>query len=206
MSYRGPDDLTARARIRDVAFALIAERGVQGATLRAIASEAGVSPALVNHHFGSKQGVVDAVAEWVLDLLHSATEYDSASYDPAADHVRRSTNYQELLTGIPHLRPYLRRMLLDDTPGGREWFALMVKSTAAELSKREQAGMARASKDVLVEAAIVNVMALGPILLPGHLEHIFGEDPDDGEEILSRWSDAMSELLSSALYPPVRAR
>jgi len=43
------------ARIRDVAFALIAERGVQGSTLRAIASEAGVSPSFVNRDFGSNK-------------------------------------------------------------------------------------------------------------------------------------------------------
>jgi AcrR family transcriptional regulator len=47
-----PDDLTARARIREAAFALIADQGVHGATLRAIARRAGVSAALVNHHYG----------------------------------------------------------------------------------------------------------------------------------------------------------
>jgi len=201
MNFRGDDDLTARARIRDVAFVLIAERGVQGATLRAIASEAGVSKALVNHHFGSKQGVVDAVAEWVLERLESVTEHDSvSSHDPADDHVHRSTAYQELLTGVPALRVYLRRMLFDDTQRGREWFTLMVENTAKELRRREQAGMARASKDVRAEAAILNIWALGPILMPGHLEHLFQETDD--REILRRWTAAMSELLRSALYPP----
>ena len=57
-SRRATEDLTARARIRDSAFRLIATEGTRGATLRAIAREAGVSSPLVLHHFGSKQGVI----------------------------------------------------------------------------------------------------------------------------------------------------
>ena len=50
---RSAEDLTARARIRDAALALFAERGTDGATIRDIAKAAGVSGGLVRHHFGS---------------------------------------------------------------------------------------------------------------------------------------------------------
>ena len=56
-----PEDLTARARIREAAFRLFAAHGVEGTSLRAIAEEAGTSAALVMHHFGSKVGLVRAV-------------------------------------------------------------------------------------------------------------------------------------------------
>jgi AcrR family transcriptional regulator len=40
---------------------LFAEHGVQGASLRAITGEAGVNLAAVNYHFGSKEGLVEAI-------------------------------------------------------------------------------------------------------------------------------------------------
>jgi TetR/AcrR family transcriptional regulator, regulator of cefoperazone and chloramphenicol sensitivity len=53
---RSADDLTAAARIRDAAIEQFGEHGF-GTGLRAIAEAAGVSAALVIHHFGSKQGL-----------------------------------------------------------------------------------------------------------------------------------------------------
>src|SRR3712207_8086528 len=48
------DDLTGRARIRDAAIRRFAVDGF-GTSVRAIAADAGVSPGLVIHHFGSKE-------------------------------------------------------------------------------------------------------------------------------------------------------
>src|SRR4051794_25431792 len=65
------DDLTARARIREAAMAEFAARGVTGATIRGIAEQAGVSPALVQHHFGTKDGLRTACDAYVLDYLRT---------------------------------------------------------------------------------------------------------------------------------------
>ncbi|MEV3961982.1 TetR family transcriptional regulator [Nocardia sp. NPDC050193] len=56
LNMRSSDDLNTRARIRDAALALFGEEGF-GVGVRAIAAAAGVSPGLVNHHFGSKDGL-----------------------------------------------------------------------------------------------------------------------------------------------------
>lgn len=50
----GDTDVT-RAAILDAARLVFAERGYERGTIRGIASEAGVDPALVHHHFGTKQ-------------------------------------------------------------------------------------------------------------------------------------------------------
>ena len=50
------EDLTARARIRDAAITSFAATGFD-ATVRQIATQAGVSAGLVIHHFGSKDGL-----------------------------------------------------------------------------------------------------------------------------------------------------
>ncbi len=48
------DDATTRSRIRDAAVALFGRAGYAATSIRTIADEAGVSAALVIHHFGTK--------------------------------------------------------------------------------------------------------------------------------------------------------
>ena len=68
MNVRSDDDLTARARIRDAAVARFGRDGF-GVGVRAIAADAGVSAALVIHHFGSKDGLRAECDAFVLDAV-----------------------------------------------------------------------------------------------------------------------------------------
>jgi AcrR family transcriptional regulator len=52
------------AAILEAARALFAETGYERATIRAVAGAAGVDPALVMQHFGSKEGLFAAAARW----------------------------------------------------------------------------------------------------------------------------------------------
>jgi AcrR family transcriptional regulator len=52
---RRPGAQGTRERIREAAQETFAHAGFDGATIRAIASRAGVDPALIHHYFGSKQ-------------------------------------------------------------------------------------------------------------------------------------------------------
>ena len=55
------DDLRAAAVIRETAMRLFADRGAAAVTIREIAAAAGVSAGLVMHHYGSKDGLREAV-------------------------------------------------------------------------------------------------------------------------------------------------
>lgn len=66
-----PDDRTARARIRDEALQLFAEFGPHAVTVRGIAERAGVSPSLVIHHYGSKDGLRAAVDGHVIQVFEA---------------------------------------------------------------------------------------------------------------------------------------
>lgn len=52
---------TTRQRILDAAERLFSEHGINGVSLRTIVAEAGVNTAAVHYHFGSKQGLLEAV-------------------------------------------------------------------------------------------------------------------------------------------------
>lgn len=64
-------DLTTAARIRDSAIEVFGQQGF-GVGVRAIATAAGVSPGLVNHHFGSKDGLRAACDAHVLETIMAA--------------------------------------------------------------------------------------------------------------------------------------
>lgn len=60
---RRPGESGTRDAILAAARARFAEDGYRGATIRAIAQQAGVDPALVHHFFGSKQDLFAAVLD-----------------------------------------------------------------------------------------------------------------------------------------------
>lgn len=64
---RRPGESTTREAILEAARRLFAERGYAGATMRAIAADAGVDAALVVHFFGSKAGLLAEAIEWPFD-------------------------------------------------------------------------------------------------------------------------------------------
>jgi AcrR family transcriptional regulator len=64
---RRPGSNTTQAQILDAANKLFLERGYQGATMRAIAKEAGVDASLIVHFFGSKLNLFSEAVEWPFD-------------------------------------------------------------------------------------------------------------------------------------------
>ncbi|MFC5835103.1 TetR/AcrR family transcriptional regulator [Nonomuraea insulae] len=85
-----PEDLTARARIRDAAVKLFGELGFERATFRGIAEIAGVAPSLVRHHFGSKQGLRDECDKHLIKTLRRLNERVEAAGLDAIPDVRPS--------------------------------------------------------------------------------------------------------------------
>jgi AcrR family transcriptional regulator len=64
---RRPGAGGTREKILGAARSHFAETGYEGATIRGIAGEAGVDPALVLHYFGSKEGVFLEAVEFPID-------------------------------------------------------------------------------------------------------------------------------------------
>ena len=60
-------DTTRRDQIVAAAFAIANKQGLRGITVREVAARAGLSPGLVIFHFGTKDRVVMALLEWVLE-------------------------------------------------------------------------------------------------------------------------------------------
>ena len=109
-----PGDLTAKSRVRQAALELFAEAGFDATSVRRIAERAGVSPGLVIHHFGSKEGVRAAVDEAVIARFETAL--DTVPRDGPAETIGRVTGeaFGSVIGSSPTLRAYLRRAILED--------------------------------------------------------------------------------------------
>ena len=70
-------------RLIEVAERLFAERGIDGVSLRQIATEAGTANnSAVRYHFGSKESLITAIIEYRLPYLITRRELLSARSDP----------------------------------------------------------------------------------------------------------------------------
>lgn len=69
----------ARDRIMEAALTVFAQRGLDGATTREIAKEAGVSSALIHHHFKDKESLWKLVGERISEEF---VETITSSLDP----------------------------------------------------------------------------------------------------------------------------
>ncbi|MDR0342646.1 MAG: TetR/AcrR family transcriptional regulator [Nocardiopsaceae bacterium] len=201
------DDRTARAVIRDEALRLFAERGPDAVTVRQIAAAAGVSPALVVHHFGSKEGLRQAVDQHVLALFDAMLGELTGGrardlYDPAAS----GSLAEAILTYLPPGSPvpaYLRRMLLAGGGAGRELFGRLFRLSSGMLTGLVAAGLAVPGQDPAVRAAFLLCNDLAVLLLREHIGAALGTDPLSGEGI-ARWAREMLVIYGSGLLasPP----
>src|SRR5690242_13821494 len=75
-----------RQALIDATESLLAERGLDGFSLREVARRSGVSPAAPAHHFGDAQGLLTAVATLAFDGLTEALRAGNArgGDDPVA--------------------------------------------------------------------------------------------------------------------------
>ena len=73
-----------REALIDAAEAIIAERGVEGFSLREAARRAGVSPAAPGHHFGDARGLLTAVATRAFRDFGDALEAGDVGADRTA--------------------------------------------------------------------------------------------------------------------------
>lgn len=188
------DDLSTRARIRDAAIRLFGRDGYDGTSVRAVAAAAGVSPALVIHHFGSKEGVRAACDAHMVATFIDRTD-DLAG--PGA-----SARIQEWLRDIEAFRPsidYLARMLTEPGAASDAVFDALLAGTRAMLDGQRAAGVVRDSSDPDVIAAVVTAYGVVPLLLGHHLARVLGED-DLGEPLIRRLTAPILELYTHGLY------
>jgi AcrR family transcriptional regulator len=156
-------DLTTRARIRDAAIELIGASGFGHVTVRQVAQAAGVSPGLVIHHFGSKDGLRQACDDRVQQVLsESIAELEQQGPASAMAQLARADEY------LPIVR-YGTRALLDGGPLAQALFDRLVDETESWLQASVASGQVRPADDDHARAALLVCVSLGMQLLDRYL-------------------------------------
>ena len=150
---RRPGQTETREQILDAARNQFGERGYDGTTIRGIAAEAGVNPALIHHFFGNKEQVFAAA----LELPINPNEVLSTILDGPRSEI-----------GVRLLRLFLG---LWREPDSRKSFLALVRSVSTNESA---ARVLRQFIERVMVARIAGTLGIPPLRLTALMSHIMG--------------------------------
>ncbi len=172
---------------------MIGAHGFARVTIRQLAQAAGVSPGLVIHHFGSKDGLRQACDARVQQVLgESIAEMEQQGPASAIAQLSRADEY------LPVVR-YGTRALMDGGPLAQALFDRLVDQTEGWLATSVAAGQVKPSDDDHARAALLVCISLGIQLLDRYLA------PDVAPEqrtaaIIGSTAGAAVELYTHGLF------
>ena len=174
-------DLTAAARIRDAAIEQFGQHGF-GVGLRTIAEAAGVSAALVIHHFGSKEGLRKACDEYVAEEIRSSKSEAMQSNDPATwlSQMAEIESYAAL-TG------YVVRSLQTGGELASMLWQSMIENAEEYMAEGVRAGTIKPSRNPHARAKYLAITSGGGLLLYFQMH----ENPTDIRAVLRDYAADM---------------
>lgn len=176
------DDRTAVARIRDAA---IEQWGQQGFNvgLRSIAQGAGVSAALVIHHFGSKDGLRKACDDYVAEEIRTGKSASMQTNDPA-EWFRQMAEIESYAA----LMAYLVRSMQSGSDLAKTLWSRMIENAEQYLDEGVRNGILKPSRDPKARAKFLGINNGGGFLLFLQLH----DDPTDLRAVLRDYGEAMT--------------
>ncbi|MDZ4265759.1 MAG: TetR family transcriptional regulator [Mycobacterium sp.] len=174
-------DRTALARIRDAA---IDEWGRNGFTvgLRRIAEVAGVSAALVIHHFGSKDGLRKVCDDHISETVLASKTGSIKTSDPATWFAQLA----EIEDYAP-MMAYLMRSLQEGGELAKTLWRTMIDNTELYIEEGVRAGTVKPSQDPRARARFLAMAGGGGFLLYVQMH----DNPTDLRAVLRDYSEEM---------------
>jgi len=156
---RSVDDLTATARIRDAAIEQFGQHGFD-VGLRAIAKGAGVSAALVIHHFGSKDGLRRACDEFIAESVRTSKSESLQNSDPASWFAQMA----EIESFAP-MMAYLVRSMQTGGDLAKSLWRTMIDNAEQYMEEGVRAGTIKPSRDPKARAKYLAMTGGGGFML-----------------------------------------
>jgi AcrR family transcriptional regulator len=188
-----------RSRLIAAAKKLFARSGLHGVAVSEIANEAGVSAAMINHHFGGKEGLYRACIEgFGVARLRALDPLLVAPANAAEFEVRLDVLVTQMLE--LHLEdPDLVAILLRDANAAEHW-GPDVERTIYEFTLKlatffamaQECGVLRAEVDPLTPAAVIYLSLSGLLQVDAHRSRVTGmsvRNPKERREIVKRLVD-----------------
>jgi AcrR family transcriptional regulator len=180
-------------RIRDAALKRFAAHGTVGTSLRDVADTAGVSIGLVQHHFGTKDRLIDAVDKHVAAILGAnlAGASSTPTTDPVGDFGHRVVT---LIAEHTDVVDYIVRALLEETPTGTLIFDALVAMGADRWQQHHADELTAPGLDLTWAALNPLLLVLGAMTLRPHLDRHLPESFTTTPQ-LTRWEASVNALI-----------
>jgi AcrR family transcriptional regulator len=174
-----------KQRLISVAMKLFAEKGFDGVTVRDISAAADVSVGLINHHFGSKEGLREAVDRHFLTQFEetlAANPLDTKATDQRGidavvewteEWIDRHIDEWSVSTA------YMRRALLEGNDWGANLFERFYQVVRTSVDRMDAEGRLRPDVDRLWLPLLILYMELGTMLLEPYVEKVLGRSGYD---------------------------
>ncbi|MBV9515154.1 MAG: TetR family transcriptional regulator [Mycobacteriaceae bacterium] len=174
-------DMTAAARIRDAAIEHFGQHGFT-VGLRAIAEAAGVSAALVIHHFGTKEGLRKACDAYIAEQIRSTKSESLTSADPA-------TWFRQIaeIESYAPMTAYLVRSMQSGSELAKTFWRQMLANAQDYLDDGVRAGTLKPSRDPQARAKFLGYFGGGGFLLYLQMH----DNPTDMAAVLHDYGEEM---------------
>jgi AcrR family transcriptional regulator len=175
------EDRTAIARIRDAAIEQWGEHGFN-VGLRTIAESAGVSAALVIHHFGSKEGLRKACDDHIAEQVRESKSQSMRTTNAAS--------WLEQVAEIEDFAPmaaYLVRSMQSGSDLAKSFWQRMIANAEQYIEEGVRAGTLKPSHDPKARAKFLGLVGGGTLLLYIQMH----DNPSDLRAVLRDYSEEM---------------
>lgn len=193
---------TRAERIRNAAMKCFAEQGIASTSIRAVAEDAGVSVGLVQHHFGNKAGLVEAVDEYVLQVFgtvaESAPVLDPLPAKSSMDGV--SGRFAKLLSEHPEAANYVARALVEGGEIGAVIFDGLLEISMAQRDLYIAHGLGRPDLDPFWGAMNAMILRVGAMILRPHIDRHLAPEQFWSPAQLERWDTAVATLIRKGQF------
>jgi len=163
-----------RRQLLKAGMKLFAERGFAAVGLREIAAEAGVSLGLVRTHFGSKDGLREAIDTHVLEEIRAL--YAAVVEHSSAEVLEQAV--EDALDWIPRDRDalmYARMSLMERTPGSQALFDEMLAVMRQFVDNNARLGFLQEDVDREWAAIYMVFDFIGPAVIEPFAQQAFGK-------------------------------
>ena len=187
---------TTREQLLSIAVEMFAEQGFAGTSLRSIAKRAGVSPALMIHHFETKESLIrEAISKtlgsWVADEKAAMLN----------DESKQLQNWQAVMAKGTTPLNFFRQVLLAGGDYAQRLFDAAVSETEVLLDQMQSTGRLRNLSDKQTTALIMTISGLGSVLLMSQIEKTMG-GPISSDHVASKLMNANNEMLRDGVFLP----
>jgi AcrR family transcriptional regulator len=195
-------DLSTYARIRNAAMKGFADKGFAATSIRDVAAAAGVSPGLVQHHFGTKARLRDAVNDYIQEsVAEFATEIARQNQDADTWPGLGNAVTAFVRDNTVALRYITRAMIDGDAEASKGFDAMIHLARTQWLAPLEAAGALRPEVDQDWAAIHVVVFNLASVLLAAAISRQLPESFYTPTQ-LQRWNVATTDLYRNGLACP----